>query len=132
MGIHGAFGRDGCSVTDGPAVPAHRLAKVRRSLEPPCGESRRTGFDVRTYVPYRQVMEKTATELRAHLYEVLDQVARTGQPVSIRRGDVVLQIVRAPRRVKRRGPPRVLRDLIVGDPDELVHIEWPWSAGKDL
>lgn len=77
-------------------------------------------------------MEKTATELRAHLYEVLDQVARTGQPVSIRRGDVVLQIVRAPRRVKRRGPPRVLRDLIVGDPDELVHIEWPWSAGKDL
>lgn len=28
---------------------------------------------------------------------------------------------------KKRSKPRTLPDLIVGDPDDLVHIEWPWN-----
>lgn len=77
-------------------------------------------------------MTKTATELRAHLYQVLDQVAKTGKPVTITRGGVELSIVRRERKPKRKGPPRKIPDLIVGDPDELIHIEWPWAKGEDL
>lgn len=75
-------------------------------------------------------MRRTATDLRAHLYEVLDHVAKTGQPVEVTRRGVELCIVRkdsVAKRVKR--PRRTLPDLIVGDPDDLIHIEWPWNAG---
>ena len=75
-------------------------------------------------------MKKTATDLRAHLYEVLDHVAKTGEPVEITRGGVELCIVRKQTAMAKRRKPRVLRDLIVGDPDDLVHMEWPWSEGK--
>ena len=78
-------------------------------------------------------MRRTATDLRAHLYEVLDHVAKTGQPVEVMRHGVEICIMRkdltAP--TKRRLPRR-LPDLIVGDPDDLVHVEWPWSKGKGL
>jgi hypothetical protein len=77
-------------------------------------------------------MKHTATELRAHLYEVLDGVARTGRPVSIFRGGVELSIVRKPAGRRRASAPRSLPGLIVGDPDDLIHLEWPWSQGKDL
>jgi prevent-host-death family protein len=77
-------------------------------------------------------MKKTATDLRAHLYEVLDQVAKTGRPVSIVRGGVELRIVRAETGKKRRASPRKVPNLIAGDPDELIHVEWPWSQGKGL
>ncbi len=74
-------------------------------------------------------MKRTATDLRAHLYEVLDHVAKTGQPVDVVRGGVELCIVRkgpaSPAKAKK--VPRRLPDLIVGDPDDLVHIEWPWN-----
>lgn len=78
-------------------------------------------------------MKRTATDLRAHLYEVLDHVAKTGQPVEIVRGGVELCIVRkekAPKKKER--APRILSDLIVGDPDALIHVEWPWARGEDL
>jgi len=76
-------------------------------------------------------MKRTATDLRAHLYQVLDHVAKTGQPAEITRHGVDLCIVRKEKALKKRKP-RTLPDLIVGDPDALIHIEWPWSAGKDL
>jgi antitoxin (DNA-binding transcriptional repressor) of toxin-antitoxin stability system len=75
-------------------------------------------------------MKRTATDLRAHLYEVLDHVAKTGEPVEVTRGGVELCIVRKERAPSRRKPPRTLPNLIVGDPDDLVHLEWPWS-GKE-
>lgn len=77
-------------------------------------------------------MKRSATDLRAHLYEVLDHVAQTGEPVEITRGGVELCIVRklAPPKPKRK--PRTIPDLIVGDPGDLVHSSWPWSGGKDL
>ncbi|MCC7537037.1 MAG: type II toxin-antitoxin system prevent-host-death family antitoxin [Deltaproteobacteria bacterium] len=77
-------------------------------------------------------MRRTATDLRAHLYELLDHVAATGQPIEIVRGGVELCIIRKAPRPKRKRSPRVLRNLIVGDPDALIHIEWPWSRGSDL
>ncbi len=89
--------------------------------------------DVRTYVRYIHGMRRTATDLRAHLYEILDQVAKTGEPVDIVKGGVELCIVRkekAARRKKR--AVRALPNLIVGNPDDLIHMEWPWSKGRGL
>ena len=76
-------------------------------------------------------MKRTPTDLRAHLYEVLDHVAQTGEAVEVVRGGVSLRIVRDPPRPKKSAP-RTLPNLIVGDPDELVHVQWPWTAGTDL
>ncbi len=39
-------------------------------------------------------MKRTATDLRAHLYQVLDHVAMTGETVHVMRGDVELYIAR--------------------------------------
>jgi hypothetical protein len=47
-------------------------------------------------------VRRTATDLRAHLYEVLDYVATTGRPVEISRGGVELCIVRKEKTAKRR------------------------------
>ncbi len=76
-------------------------------------------------------MKKTATDLRAHLYEVLDHVATTGEPVDIARGGVELSIVRKSVARPARKKPRVISDLIVGNPDDIVHVEWPWSEAED-
>lgn len=78
-------------------------------------------------------MKRTVTDLRAHLYEVLDHVAKTGKPVEIVRNGVELCIIRkAPPALPKRRARRHLPDLIVGDPDDLIHMEWPWSKGQGL
>lgn len=82
---------------------------------------------VRTYLTLR-TMKRTATDLRAHLYEVLDQVARTGEPVEVVRGGVELAIVRRRAAPRRKKVPRTIPGLIIGDPDDLIHVEWPWSS----
>jgi antitoxin (DNA-binding transcriptional repressor) of toxin-antitoxin stability system len=76
-------------------------------------------------------MERTITYLQAHLREVLDYVAKTGEPVHVTRGGVELAIVRRAT-VPKRKKPRTLPDLIVGDPDDLIHMEWPGSRGEGL
>lgn len=76
-------------------------------------------------------MKQTATDLRANLYAVLDHVAKTGHPVEIVRGGVELRIIRKAKAKSNRSP-RVLPNLIVGDPDALIHMVWPWAEGKDL
>lgn len=72
-------------------------------------------------------MKRTATDLRAHLYEVLDQVARTGEAVFVTRHGVDLCITRAAPTPQPAKAPRSLPNLIVGDPDDLIHVEWPWG-----
>jgi len=72
-------------------------------------------------------MTLSATRLRADLYRVLDDVARTGKPVSIERNGTVLRIVRAPRLRRRKRRTVTLknrRGVLVGDPDALIHIDW--------
>jgi hypothetical protein len=77
-------------------------------------------------------MKRTVTELRAHLYSALDHVAATGEPIEIERNGVELCIVRKPKRVKKYTRPKTLPNLIVGDSDDLIHMEWPWSRGRGL
>ncbi len=80
-------------------------------------------------------MSVTPTELRADLYRLLDHVIETGEPLLVRRGNATLRIVLDERPSD--APPRLppLRaDLVVGDPDDLVHVDWTaeWAAGRDL
>lgn len=68
-------------------------------------------------------MVVTASSLRADIYRILDSILETGEPVEIERNGQRLRIVPAEPRskldrlVSRPG-------LILGDPEELVHIEW--------
>ncbi len=68
-------------------------------------------------------MALTASSLRADVYRILDEVLRTGQPVEIERRGKLLRVVAV-------NPPDPLEALearseaILGDPDELVHVDW--------
>lgn len=65
----------------------------------------------------------TVTELRANIYKLLDQVLATGMPIEITKGGRKLQIV--PVEPFDKFQNLVHRpDVIQGDPDELVSIEW--------
>lgn len=64
----------------------------------------------------------TASRLRQDIYRILDQVLDTGVPAEIERKGKVLKIVA----VEARGRLASLEtrpDLIVGDPEELVHLD---------
>jgi hypothetical protein len=68
-------------------------------------------------------MVLTASKLREDIYRVLDQVLATGEPVEIERNGRRLRIVadQPPSRVGR----LVSRtDVVVGDSDEFVHLDW--------
>lgn len=67
-------------------------------------------------------MSVTATQLREDIYQILDKVLETGEPVEILRNGRRLRIVAV-------DPPSKLarlmkRDCIVGDPDDLTSLDW--------
>ena len=72
----------------------------------------------RTYVP-----QFTVSALRADIYRVIDEILRTGQPVEVTRKGRRVRIVAVE-------PPSRLDnlttrpDFVVGDPEELVHMDW--------
>ena len=65
----------------------------------------------------------SASELRSNIYKLLDRVLETGEPLEITRKGKLLRIVveeegtRMSRLVRREG-------FVVGDPDELIHLDW--------
>lgn len=68
-------------------------------------------------------MALTASKLRQDIYRILDEVLETGVPVEIERKGRMLRIVA----VEPRGRLANLKtnpNLIIGDPDDLVHIDW--------
>lgn len=68
-------------------------------------------------------MKTTASQLRADVYRLLDRVIATGEPIEVERNGRLVRIVAV-------APPSLLGglprrpDTIVGDPDELVHVDW--------
>ncbi|MGH8899018.1 MAG: type II toxin-antitoxin system Phd/YefM family antitoxin [Egibacteraceae bacterium] len=68
-------------------------------------------------------MAVSASQLRQDIYRLLDQVLETGVPLEIERRGKRLRIVPAQTRSKL---DRVVGrpDFIVGDPDEVVHMDW--------
>lgn len=70
-------------------------------------------------------MKITASKLRENIYKVLDQILETGAPVEIERRGRTLRILAADRAA--RGKLDVLEPhvgAIVGNPDDLVHLDW--------
>ncbi len=73
----------------------------------------------------------TPTELRSNLYNLLDEVLGTGIPLEINRGGKRLRIspVEEPDKLKN----LVHRSgIIIGDPEELVTIDWEGEIELDL
>lgn len=69
-------------------------------------------------------MAITASKLRADVYRILDEVLATGEPVEIQRGGRTLLIVSTDASMSRLARLRPRPDLVVGDPDDLVNVDW--------
>lgn len=73
----------------------------------------------------------TATELRANIYKLLDEVLQTGLPIEIKKGDQRLRIIPVEKKAKIQN--LVQRsDVIMGDPEELVALSWEEEVKLDL
>lgn len=72
---------------------------------------------------YPPNMSLTASQLRADVYRILDRVLASGEPLEIERGGQVLRLVPPrPRSWVDQLPRR--EGVVVGDPDDLVGIDW--------
>lgn len=73
----------------------------------------------------------TPTELRANIYRLLDEVLNTGLPIEIVKGNRRLRLI--PVEKNDRFNNLVLRkDVINGDPEELVTLSWEEEVTLDL
>jgi len=72
----------------------------------------------------------TASKLRENIYGILDQALETGVPVEVIRKGKILKIVPEvkPNKLSRLKK----RKCIVGDPEDIVHMDWlsEWSELK--
>lgn len=65
----------------------------------------------------------TASELRANVYKLLDEVLETGSPLEVeRKGRLIRIVAEAPRSKLSRLQKRP--GFVRGNPDELVHLDW--------
>jgi hypothetical protein len=84
---------------------------------------------VRT-LPLETRMALTASKLRANIYRLLDDVLETGKPLEIERNGKILVIAPKEREsIWDRLPRR--EGAIVGDPDELIHMDWSSEWNPD-
>jgi hypothetical protein len=67
-------------------------------------------------------MPLRASALRENIYRILDEILETGVPVDIERKGKLLRIAAVEPKSKLAN--LKARDLIVGDPEDLVHIDW--------
>jgi hypothetical protein len=67
----------------------------------------------------------TASRLRENIFQILDEILRTGQPVEIERRGSILRIV-----PERKSAPNKLDALeehpgaFSGDPEDIAHLDW--------
>jgi prevent-host-death family protein len=73
----------------------------------------------------------TPTELRGNLFNLLDEILRTGIPLEIDRGGKRLRIVPVEKVDKLQNLVR-RPDVILGDPDELISLSWEQAVNLDL
>lgn len=73
----------------------------------------------------------TPTELRMNIYNLLDEVLQTGLPIEIKKGDRRLRIISVAKTDKFQN--LVARpDVIQGDPDSLILLNWEEEVNLDL
>ena len=87
-------------------------------------------FDVRFAKRYDLDVVVKPSQLRANLYRLLDRVLRTGEPIEIDRAGKKLLLV--PKEKRSRLNNLVRRDVIVGNPEDLVHLDWSKEWKGDL
>jgi len=77
-------------------------------------------------------MRVTASKLRENIYGILDQVLESGVPVEVIRKGKVLKIV--PEAKPDKLSKLKKRDYLVGDSDDIIHIDWlsEWNELKNL
>ena len=68
-------------------------------------------------------MPITASELRANIYRLFDEVLETERPLEIERKGKTL-IVAPKERTSKLARIRPNPDFIVGDPDDLISMDW--------
>lgn len=70
----------------------------------------------------------TPSELRQNLYNLLDQVILTGEPIEIKRKDKILKIIVEPSKSKLDNLKK--RDVLNCVPDGIIHNNWEkeWKA----
>lgn len=73
----------------------------------------------------------TPTELRANIYNLLDEVLDTGVPLEVRKADKRL-IIMPVEKIDKLGNLVRRPEVIEGDPEELVHISWEHEVNLDL
>ncbi len=77
------------------------------------------------------IKKVTPTELRANLYNLLDEILNTGIPLEIDRGGKCLKIIPVERVDKLQN--LVHRpDVILGDSDDLIYLNWEQEVNVDL
>lgn len=80
-------------------------------------------------------MTISASELRQNIYKLLDEVLETGRPLEVERKGKLLRIwpAETESRLHRLDSlPR--RSDIIGDPEDLVHIDWSqyWNPDEPI
>lgn len=76
-------------------------------------------------------MRVTASQLRADVYNLLDRVIETGEPLEIERNGVVVRLVAPrPRSWLDRLPRR--EGVVTGDAEDLVDLDWSGLWDPDL
>lgn len=76
-------------------------------------------------------MPISLTQLRANLYKIVDQVIATGVPIEIERKGIKIKLV--PEKNKKKLANLVKHpETIIGDPQEIVHMDWSheWKGKK--
>jgi antitoxin (DNA-binding transcriptional repressor) of toxin-antitoxin stability system len=73
----------------------------------------------------------TPTQLRTDIYNLLDEVLKTGLPLEIKKGGKRLRIVPVEKVDKLKNLP-VRSEVIQGDPDDLAEIDWSNEVDLDL
>jgi len=73
----------------------------------------------------------TATQLRANVYRLLDQVVDSGEVIELKRRGRLIRIEPVGV-VSKLGALKVHSSTIVGDPDDLVHSDWSDSWQPDV
>ena len=73
----------------------------------------------------------TPTELRANIYNLLEEVLNTGVPIEINKGNRRLKIVPMEKADKLQN--LISRPYVIqGDPDDLVDVSWEKEVNLDL
>ncbi|MBT4290882.1 MAG: type II toxin-antitoxin system Phd/YefM family antitoxin [Deltaproteobacteria bacterium] len=75
-------------------------------------------------------MTITATDLRQNLYKILDEIISTGNPVEIKRKGHLLKII--PEKNVKVFDLLENHDVIIGDPEDIVHMDWSTNWNEEI